>query len=59
MAFYGRISSFLAVIDPNSFGLVPYKIAYGFSHVESKRKKDEFFMHFLVGSKWKRDLRDF
>ena len=22
MVFYGRISSFLAVIDPNSFGLV-------------------------------------
>ena len=24
MVFYGRISSFLAVIDPNSFGLVTF-----------------------------------
>ena len=24
MVFYGRISSFLAVIDPNSFGLVNF-----------------------------------
>ena len=28
MVFYGRISSFLAVIDPNSFGLVKVLHAY-------------------------------